>query len=129
MDKLLEMRRAKTAEKNALKELLDTADGENRNLTDEEVKQYDNGMKTIQTMKAQEERYIQINSLEAELEKQEPNKQNQREGLKMEIRNFETRLFWTGCDTGEVEYQILKTVLSLKMLQDKYLYQKISLLK
>jgi len=72
MDKLLEMRRQIKTETDSLDELLNKADSENRNMTEEEIKQYDEGIKKVQTMKAQQERYIEVNKLQDELGNYEP---------------------------------------------------------
>ena len=72
MEKLLEMRRKRTDKVEEMRALLDKAESENRNLTDEEVKQYDAGMTEIEKMKAQEERYVKVNDLETEVGGFEP---------------------------------------------------------
>lgn len=74
MEKVLELKRRRTEKIEAARALLDKAEGENRNLTPEEVTGYDGYMGEVDTLKASIDREVRVKGLEGEVEDKEPHK-------------------------------------------------------
>jgi HK97 family phage major capsid protein len=72
MNKILELRKERTALVKEAKAIVEKAEAEKRDLTEDEQKAYDGLMARIGTNKADETRHIQLNGLENELAPQEP---------------------------------------------------------
>lgn len=94
MDKILEMRQERAGFANKVRALIDGAEKEKRDFTDEETKEYDNHMKEMETLKNRIEREEKQLGLEGELKaslntpkKPEPNANPSNEEEKAEYKN------------------------------------------
>ena len=67
MEKVLELKRKRTDKIEAVRALLDKVDGEGRNLTEEETKEYDGMMNEVDGFKASIDREVRVKGLEAEV--------------------------------------------------------------
>jgi len=80
VEKVLELKRKRTEKIEAARTLLDKVDGEGRNLTDEETKEYDRLMNEVDSFKTSIDREVTMRGLEAEMEVREPIKPDPGDG-------------------------------------------------
>ncbi|MDD4985638.1 MAG: hypothetical protein PHQ43_07605, partial [Dehalococcoidales bacterium] len=72
MEKIIELRKQRTALVGKAEAIISKAEGEKRNLTPEESGEYDKILADIRENKSQETRYIELHGLQDELKGHEP---------------------------------------------------------